>query len=611
MAQPPRYRIHPAIGIARVGNAGADDHFIGPELPNQPGGGAGGGAARFKSGGAVRRQAARFRIFEYVESKGRYTVSREITAAMPEVIDLEWKVHLANRKASFFEFDGLAGSPLLPVQPAHVRRNAAIANRKSLEIDPLARKIAKKSVKGVEFRKGTSGNPASERWPTPAPVPAIDSLGELRTDPDGRLIVIGGAGIAARRAGAGPIADYSNNDGWFDDTSDGPVTATLRLRVNGKPKTVPVQGAWVLVGPPDFAPDVRPMVTLWDLLVDMAVRALPLPADETVYQTGELKRLHDMAAELGGGRTAFTSYQPSFDDDVAPILRQALHARSVFAPAQSAHVTLGGSSPAPLWKLLSDPAESNALRQSILARVRKPETPGLGADDMPRLLGDDPYDKYKTKRWGLSVTVTQYAILSRWAAGKFVASTLGPASLLSPPVPASITPAGLDRAALEAASGGAFFPGIEVGWQIREPALFAEPFRIRHGAPSRYIGDGAVTVAPGHFSRQMALPWLADFLQCQAEQQMVTNDPWGWWPSQRPDGVYKTGLEAASGGTMVPWVRATVGASSDWPPDPGGPTPRPAQMPSYDQMIANWPKFAFVDGAAGIYAEIARAAAIP
>jgi hypothetical protein len=34
-------------------------------------------------------------------------------------------------------------------------------------------------------------------------------------------------------------------------------------------------------------------------------------------------------------------------------------------------------------------------------------------------------------------------------------------------------------------------------------------------------------------------------------------------------------------------------------------------MPSYDQMIANWPKFAFVDGAAGIYAEIARAAAIP
>ena len=30
-----RYRIHPAIGIARVGNAPASEYFVGPEMPGQ------------------------------------------------------------------------------------------------------------------------------------------------------------------------------------------------------------------------------------------------------------------------------------------------------------------------------------------------------------------------------------------------------------------------------------------------------------------------------------------------------------------------------------------------------------------------------------------------
>jgi L-lysine epsilon oxidase C-terminal domain/L-Lysine epsilon oxidase N-terminal len=424
--------------------------------------------------------------------------------------------------------------------------------------------------------------------------------------------VIGGAGIAAKTPAAGPIADYANNDGWFDDASDGPVTATLRLRVGAKTVSVPVSGAWVLVGPPDFAPDLAPTVTLWDLLLDLAVREVPLPNDEAVYQGGALARLAAMAKDLAGGKKSFTSYVPSFDEDVAPILRQALAARWVFDPAQNAHVTFGGGgSLAGIWALLSDPTKPNNVRDTIFRRVRAPGTPGLGADDMPQLLGDDPYDTFKTKRWGLSLTVTQYAILERWAKGKFAASALPAASLVAPPVPAAITPDGLDRAALERISGGAFFPGIEVGWQIREPALFAEPFRLKHGAPSRYVGDGGVTLGAGHFSRQMALPWLADFLQCKAEEQRVKKDDWGWWPSQRPDSVYRTAADAAAGAAMAHWVRATVGASADWPADPGEPTPRSPDMPSFAQMIANWHKLGVVVSGGGDFAEGERAGAVP
>jgi L-lysine epsilon oxidase-like protein len=615
MAAPPRYRIHPAIGIARVGNAAADQFFLGPEQPNQPPGGVSGVGQTvppFKTGGLIRRQAARFRVFEYTESKGVYTVSREITLDQSDVVELTWSAHLVNSKAAFFTFRGLVGSPLVSKTPK--RRNAKVNDRRSLIIDPLPRSIAGKSAKPVLFKKGTSASPDKELWPTPAPTPTLEYLGELRTDASGRLIVIGGAGVVARQSGAADIKEYANNDGWFDDVSDGPVTVKLRLKVDGKPQEVTVAPAWVLVGPPDFAPALRQTVSLWDVLFDLAAREIPLPKDEAVYTTGALSRMPAIAKDLSKG-ASFSSYKPTFDDDIAPVLRQAIASRWVFDAAQNVHTTFGADGPtAALWKKLSDPSESNTLRQDVLSYVRKPGTPGVGRGvkaDMPRLLGDDPYNKFKTGRWGVSVTVTQYAALEQWARGNFVRSALTPASLLVPPM-GSLTPDGLDRAALENASGGAFYPGIEVGWQIREPALFDEPFRIKHGAPSKYVGDGATVVAAGHFSRQMALPWVADFLQCKVEEQKINKDDWGWWPSQRPDAVYDTEKNAAAKASMLPWHRAAVGTSSDWAADTGEPKPRDSSMPSYMQMLANWWKFGFVvDRAGGVFVESERPSAVP
>jgi len=83
------YKIHPAIGIARIGNS-PDEFFIGPERvgepPEPPGG--------FKDAQCrVKRQGARFRVFAHNDDG---TVA-EVTDTEAEIT---WTVHLCNTKAA-------------------------------------------------------------------------------------------------------------------------------------------------------------------------------------------------------------------------------------------------------------------------------------------------------------------------------------------------------------------------------------------------------------------------------------------------------------------------------------------------------------------------------
>ena len=91
------FRIHPAIGIARLGNADPADSYIGPEFPGIP---ANWDPATktflpFKTaGGAVKKQAARFRIWEYVDDgSGKLLPNREVNLDNPEITEIittEW-----------------------------------------------------------------------------------------------------------------------------------------------------------------------------------------------------------------------------------------------------------------------------------------------------------------------------------------------------------------------------------------------------------------------------------------------------------------------------------------------------------------------------------------
>lgn len=217
--------IHPAIGIARVGNS-PDEYYFGPEIP----GGLPIASGGYKeASGAMKRQAARFRIFG-LDTNGR--VVRELTARDATI---QWTVHLANQKAAWYEFETALDIP--EAEPTS-RRNAAHqgADRNALVIDPGPRRVSGRHRSAVPFDTGAFlGQPVY--------------LGELRTDEQGRLLVLGGRGHSFSPENA-LLTTFANNDGWTDDTSDGPVTA--RVRCGGV--SLPVDPAWVVVAPPNYAP---------------------------------------------------------------------------------------------------------------------------------------------------------------------------------------------------------------------------------------------------------------------------------------------------------------------------------------------------------------------
>lgn len=554
------YKIHPAIGMARLGDGPSEAFFLGPErvgAPHKPEARGGAAAGHYKFRGKIRPQAVRFRLFEYEVEGDRLVRPREVTIDDPRVEDLEWRVELANRKASFHQFAGLSGDVVAaseggaPGGPRRAKplRNPRVRDRASLEIAPPARTIGGRTAGQVEFRwqRGEKG------WPLDGSGrPIIDYLGELRVDAEGRLIVIGGKGVS--RGPVRSLKTYANNDGWFDDVSDGPVTVTVRVKPGEAPITVGDDGhAWVMVGPPDYAPGVGNVITLYDALVDMAVRFMDLRG----YR-GSVEVLRKLAAELRHPRTTLSAYRPDFNAEIRPILRRAYNARWTFNLGRHVHDSL-------VDPVLGQ-ADGGSARRAIFGRLRPPlEASATAGQNMPKLRDD-------TNEPGLALTVTQYALLRRWSEGEFV----GPGGLL----PKLAQPDELDRAGLETCVGGAFFPGIEVGWQIRHAGLYVEPFRIDHQATSTYDGEEGRKIRAGHFTRQMALPWQADFYACSIDSGS------GWWPGQRPDDV-------------LPGPEATEAVKWDRPGSWG-------KVASFDDMRKHWSRLGFIVDDGMVFAETER-----
>ena len=295
-----------------------------------------------------------------------------------------------------------------------------------------------------------------------------------------------------------------------------------------------------------------------------------LPTNEALYDA-TLKPLADISAEFkASSGPKLSKYKPTFDTEIFPILRRAWEHVFVVEILKTPpfHNSLI------VYTKLGDPsAASEKERKAVFSRIHPPGLAGKGGrtTNMPMQQGDE-HGNNAHKRRALTVTETQYALLEQWAKGNFVASA---GTFPPPPPPATVSPDGLDRAALENCVGGAFDVGIEVSWQIRNKKLYVAPFRIDHKASSQYLGESGVLVRAGHFSRQMAVPWQTDFLDCRLDGGMA------WWPAQRPDITYASKADFdATPKKSQNWARASSGGvTGNWPSG--------RAIPTREEFIAN------------------------
>jgi len=497
--------IHPAIGIARVGSSPTES-YLGPEVPGRrpsPG-------ARFKDAeGRIKRQAARFRIYG-LNAQGK--VVRELTSQEARI---EWRVHLANRKAAGYEFLNAMDLGELSM-PAPLRNASFQGPRAQLVIDPGPRAITGPLEQGAAYQFDTG---------TFAGTPVF--LGELRTDERGRLLVLGGWGKAASVDGSLPTT-FANNEGWHDDTSDGPVRATVTL--GGR--VLEAEPAMVVVAPPNYGPGLFGVVTMYDLVLDL------------FYRQGALGRV---------------PRKPSFWRHIFPLFERLATLGHV---NRGLFTLFGNGSPSDLLALrllkqLSDPSpEAAPVRERLFQWFRDPDSPVERQEALPPFYGDAFGDFVNVPATGLSVTRTQYAWLRAWARGHF---TCRPEDRASPPatleeLPLARQPHALDRAHLEDCLGGPFHPGIELTWTLRHPKMWKKPFRLNvlpedaevkmdFGdvlTPQVALGDGGPFEAsgPGTLTALLGVPWQTDAASCLAGYELGTFLPHpSYWAARAPNHV--------------------------------------------------------------------------
>ena len=351
----PVYRIHPAIGIARLGDS-PDEFYISPETPAampiacdahgnplmSPDGKTVQSVATFKDKeGRVKRQAARFQVYVYDDESPE---GRPLEIGAPirgggnqgTLIDVQWRVYLANKKSAWYEFRQLEGEH--GYLDSHQLRNASITDadaRQRLVIDP-GPQLVDKDHRAATFDRSANGLYAATFPPHGLDPREIDTLGKLLTDDSGRLLVLGGHGHSGSMLtgfGQPRIDDYANNDGWFDDTSDGPVMARLIMFSEevGRTRFIDVEyPAWVIAGYPAYVPQVLDIVTADDVIYNTNITEFATRTD--VYGTaGTFARpqvidptdvdalMHWKASNLMWN----PDYKPWFYRDIWPILFRA------------------------------------------------------------------------------------------------------------------------------------------------------------------------------------------------------------------------------------------------------------------------------------------------
>ena len=498
-------KISPSVGVSRLGNS-QEQFCLSPEtiggLPFEADkyGNKNGPIIHFKDdAGQIRRQGQVFKIFQ--------EDGTELTLESPNVASMEWNVHLANKKAAWYSYSELDGNLLYGPKNSYAKRNVALrnpqaSNRQDLIIDPGPRKVSGPRQK-AEFDKATAPSDYAHVSFPPAVTQGTDitTLGSLLTDDQGRLIVLGGFGNAG---GNEPLEGYGGANSWHDDTSDGPVYCTVSFK-DGSP--VQELQAWLIVGSPDFVPEIVNISNLSDSMFDVGVRNF------------------NLVPEMHNGKTYNDAFSANYQRDILPII-QRIGRYHWISNVQSMSAFSSNVFD------FSDSSEANKRnRKNYFSYFRRPNdkanaspdqpqgqlfTRGDGLPMMPLNSGSNSVSNDNIVKF-LALNDTQYFLFKQWAKGDFVSDPN------FRPYPVSEQ----DQGSVGNCVGLPMCPGIEVTWSVQNSKIYSAPYIIadqkgKDGynatglTPSRDECEGG-GCEPGDLTKRMACPWQADFFQCTVQ----------------------------------------------------------------------------------------------
>ena len=141
------YSLHPSVGVARLGNS-EGQFYLAPDqiggLPfeaDESGNKIDSPVSQFKDvEGRIRRQGQPFKILD--------DQNNELTLKSDGVKVISWTVHIANKKAAWYEFNELQGNLLFGEENSYSQRKTPWRNanydgdRRNLIIDPGPRTIS-------------------------------------------------------------------------------------------------------------------------------------------------------------------------------------------------------------------------------------------------------------------------------------------------------------------------------------------------------------------------------------------------------------------------------------------------------------------------------------
>lgn len=622
-------RIHPGIGIARLGDS--DEFYIGPEAPGvvvDPGGsdgpGPNGGTYR-DSQARLKRQAQRYRVYGY-DADGK--VVAELTSDSGLVQSMQWRVHVRNMKAANYAFQGA-----YLFDPDKLRNPSIQPGKKPIERDkliidpgvhtissgqagPVAMKgdiftgIEKGSLPGQLRFEGFTPKDISKEVEVTYKAAKDIELGQLRLDSKDRLLFIPAPGkgesvttpkVALSNPsetvnppngpenGTNPLTNqfaYFNVPGWWDDTCGGEIDVTVTLndgtvlstRDNVKAVTDegtrnPHAGAWIVTAPPKFAPHMYHVVSILDRVYEAFPEAYPYAKQKTNFYR-DVYPVFTKAVNYGWVSAAAAG--------VTPEAKDAAH-----GPKQPGNL-LGPE----YMAAFVDPAEkSKPIRQMVYNLMR--HTPGKRAHLVDSLLPAPPQrptswkneefkreeDAHKMpKLWGTGGKPAQNEQLGNHLPDQFLSLTElqlnhlkewsdGNFEVGTPPKPISVEELPLAEQP-HALDSSALEPTIGGGFHpgIEFPYLII--YRENFAEAFRVNKD----IEPGAVAAYMSSPWQGDFWSCNV----------AWWPTQRPDIVFEYDKSNQTR-TYKEWFRGYDAKGEPLSSTDG-----------YDQMAYAWSKLGMV-----------------